>query len=171
MARKFITERELAFIDKINKELIQKVVGQETYYYAISLEKSQINSLYGESINKVWEPPVLVNARVLYDNANSTNTSFGVDSKYTAEVYYHRLELDERNVRPTEGDFIEFGGIFYEITSVTQPQIVFGQINNKVMTKCICIPSREGQFQAGGISSEGKDNSHTIENTKHREDS
>lgn len=168
MARKFVTERELVFIGKINKELIQKVVGQETYYYAISAEKSSINSLYGESINKVWDPPVLVNGRVLYDNPNSVNTSFGVDSKYTAEVYYHQLELEERNVRPTEGDFIEFGGIFYEITSVTQPQIVFGQINNKVMTKCTCIPSREGQFQAGGNSSEGRNNTHPIENTKHK---
>lgn len=170
MARKFVTERELAFIDKINKELIQRVIGQEISYHAISQEKSKVNSLYGESIQKVWDSPVLINARVLWDNTQSASTSFGMDSKYTAEVYFHHLELQERNVQPREGDFLEFGNVFFEITSVTQPQIVFGQINNRLMTKCICVPSREGQFQAGSKSSEGVQNTHPIENSKHRKD-
>jgi hypothetical protein len=170
MARKFVTEREIAFIDAINKELIQKVVGQEVSYYAISLEKSRVHRLYDEAIEKVWDPPVMLNARILWDNAQSITTNMGVDSKYSVEVYFHDLELRDRNVRPKEGDFIEFGQVFFEITSVTQPQIVFGQINNRLMTKCICVPSREGQFQAGSRSSEGVDNTHPVENSKHRED-
>ena len=170
MAKKFITERELAFIDRINKELIQRVTGQEISYYAISLEKSSVNKLYDEAIEKVWDPPVLVNARVLWDNMTSTAGAFGVDSKYSCEVYFHSLELKERNVEPKEGDFVEFGQMFFEITSVTQPQIVFGQINNRLMTKCVCVPSREGQFQAGGSSSENVDNTHPISNTKHKKD-
>jgi len=168
MARKFITERELDFIGRINHELIKKVVGQEISYYEIDLERSKVNRLYEESIEKVWKSPVMVNARVLWDNPSSNTTNFGVDSKYTAEVYFHTLELNERNVRPKEGDFVEFGQVFFEITSVTQPQIVFGQVNNRIMTKCICVPSREGQFQSGGRSSEGVDNTHPIENTKHK---
>lgn len=168
MARKFITERELAFISRINKELIQKVVGQEVSYFEIDLQKSKANRLYDEAIEKVWKPPVLVNARVLWDNPSATSTNFGIDSKYTAEVYFHRDELDNRNVSPKEGDFLEFGQVFFEITSVTTPQIVFGQVNNRIMTKCICVPSREGQFQSGGRSSEAVENTHPIENTKHK---
>lgn len=170
MARKFITEREIAFIHRVNHELIQKVVGQEISYYAISLEKSRVDDLYREAVEKVWDPPVLINARVMWDNTQSSSTTFGVDSKYNLEVYFHKLELDERNVKPKEGDFIEFGGVFFEITSVTQPQIVFGQVNNKIMTKCVCVPSREGQFSAGGESGEGVSNTYPIENTKHRND-
>lgn len=166
MARKFITTHELAFISKINHELIQYVVGQEVSYYAISLEKSRVHRLYDEAVEKVWDPPVLVNARVLWDNPQSATSQYGVDSKYTAEVYFHTDELDARNIRPKEGDFVEFGQVYFEITSVTQPQIVFGQVNNRIMTKCICVPSREGQFQAGGKSSEGVDNSHPIENSE-----
>ena len=168
MARKFVTERELAFIGRINKELIQKVVGQEVSYYEIDLERSKAHRLYDEAIEKVWKPPVKVNARVMWDNPASNSTNFGVDSKYTAEVYFHTQELDDRDVRPKEGDFIEFGQVYFEITSVTQPQIVFGQVNNRIMTKCVCVPSREGQFQAGGRSSEAVDNTHPIENTKHK---
>jgi hypothetical protein len=170
MARKFITERELAFIDKINKELIQKVTGQEISYYAISLEKSRTHKIYNEAVEKVWDPPVKVNARVLWDNTQSAATSFGVDSKYSCEVYFHSLELKDRNVQPKEGDFVEFGEVFFEITSVTQPQIVFGQVNNRLEVKCVCVPAREGQFAAGGRNSEGIRNTHPIENTKHIKD-
>lgn len=165
MAKKFITDNELAFISKINHELIQSVVGQEVNYYAISLDHTQVHRLYNEAIKKTWYPPVKVNARVLWDNPNSESTHLGVDSRYTAEVYFHTDELVERNVLPREGDFVEFGQVFFEITSVTQPQIVFGQINNKIMTKCICTPSREGQFQAGSQSDQDVDNSHPVENS------
>ncbi len=168
MARKFITERELAFIARINRELIQKVVGQEVSYYEIDLEKSRVHRLYEEAIEKTWKPPVLVNARVLWDNPSSVHNVIGIDSKYTAEVYFHTDELNDRNVSPKEGDFIEFGQVFFEITAVTQPQIVFGQVNNRIMTKCVCVPSREGQFQAGNDSSQAIDNSHPITNTKHK---
>lgn len=170
MSRKFITQREIDFIGKINKELIQKVTGTEVHYYAISLEKSRVNRLYDEAVEKVWEPPVKIFGRVLYDNPQSATTGRGVDSVYNIEVYFHELELTDRNVVPKEGDFIEFGQVFYEITSATQPQIVFGQVNNKVMTKCVCVRSREGQFQAGGRTSEGVDNTHPIENTQHIRD-
>lgn len=168
MARKFITERELAFIAKINKELIQHVTGEEVTYYAISLEKSRVNDLYDEAVEKVWEAPVKINARILWNNEQTKTSNFGVDSIYSIEVYFHKLELDERNVSPKEGDFIEFGDVFFEVTSATQPQIVFGQINNKVMTKCTCVVSREGQFAAGSDTSKGIRNTHPVENTKHK---
>ena len=166
MARKFITDHELAFISKINHELIQYVVGQEINYYAISVEHTKAHRLYNEAIKKTWNPPVKVNARVLWDNPNSVSTTLGVDSKYTAEIYFHTDELRERNVLPKEGDFVEFGQVFFEISSVTQPQLVFGQVNNKIMTKCVCVPSREGQFQAGGQSDQEIDNTHPIDNSK-----
>lgn len=170
MARKFITERELDFIDRVNKELIQKVVGQEISYYAIRADLSLIDDLYQESVEKVWDAPVKVNARILWNNDSVATTNKGSDSKYSPEVYFHKLELEERNVVPRDGDFVEIGEVFFEITSVTTPQIVFGQLNNRLMVLCRCTPAREGQFAAGSDSSRGVRNTHPIENTKHRED-
>ena len=166
MARHFITQREINFINDRTKELIQRVVGEEVIYYAISLEKTSSHRLYGEAVKKTWQAPVRINALVLYENDSVSSTNFTLDSKYRLEVYFHAQELLERNVSPREGDFVEYGEIFYEITQVTQPQVVFGQVNNKVMKKCTCVPSREGQFQAGGKDDEGVDNSHPIENSQ-----
>jgi hypothetical protein len=165
MARKFITSLELDFIHRINNELIQRVVGQEVFYYAISTESTRVVDIYNESIRKTWNAPVSINARVRFQNENTTSTQFGQDSKYLMEVEFHTHELIERNVVPKEGDFIEFGQIFFEISSVTKPQLVFGQVQDRIMTKCVCTQAREGQFQAGADSSHGVDNTHPIENS------
>lgn len=163
---KFISDREIAFINKINRELIQRVVGQEVVYYEISLKETQSNKLYGEAPQKVWKPPVKVNALVRFDNSTTVAGSMGMDSKYSLDVFFHNEELTDRNLLPKEGDFIEFGQIFFEIMSVTQPKLTFGQFNAKIMTKCSCTPSREGQFAAGGNTQQGIDNSHPVPQRK-----
>jgi hypothetical protein len=164
MARKFVGTREIAFIDSIVRELHQHVVDEEIYYYAIMLDRTKVDDLYNEAIKKVWAAPVRVTARVMYDNPTTKSGLFGPDSEYASEVYFHSDELLQRNLKPREGDFIEYGEVYYEITAVTKPQLVFGQINNKLMTKCKLIPSREGQFAAGSNSNQNRIHSHPVEN-------
>lgn len=158
--KKFITEKHIEFINRVNKLLIQKIVGQEVIYYAVSLKHSNVHRFYRESVEKTTAAPVRVNALVSYNNPNTTSTNHGLDSKYELEVYFHNQELIERNLVPKEGDFIEFGEIFFEITSVTQPQLIYGEPHNKIMTKCICVPAREGQFQFGSDSEKDVSNTH-----------
>lgn len=166
MPRKFATQREIDFVNNIAKEVIQKVVGQEVIYYAILPDQTQFNDLYQEAVRKTWAKPVRVNALVRYDNLQEKTVAQGQDEVYQLEVYFHRKELDERNLVPRAGDFVEFGQVFYEISSVTQPQMIFGQVNNLLMKKCMCVPSREGQFAAGGETFERVDNTHPRENAQ-----
>ena len=161
MSKKFITSREMDFIDDIVKEFIQDVVQQEVNYYALSLPHTRVN-VYRESVEKVWASPIKINALVLYENTGVRTTSMGLDSQYRVDVHFHDAELVERNVDPREGDMIEFGSMYYEIASVTRPQLVYGQIHRKIAVKCSCVPSREGQFQAGSDSELLVDNSHPV---------
>lgn len=163
MSRKFITTKELDYIAEINRELIQEYVGQTVIYYAISEEHTVSHRLYHESVHKTWFSPVEINALVAWDNPGVDTTQFTLDSKYGLDVYFHTRELVERNVKPREGDFVEFGQVVFEITSVTQPQLVFGQVNEKIMTQCRCEPSREGQMQVHGDSAQFIDNTHPVE--------
>lgn len=163
MSRKFVTDREINFINAINHELIQAVVGQTVFYYAISIPETRVNDLYKEAVEKTWCPPVEINALVRYDSPVVVSTQFGPDTDYNLDVYFHLQELQERNVSPKEGDFLEFGQIFFEITSATEPQIIFGQINNKMMVKCTCVKSREEQFKAGGQSDRNIAHDHQIQ--------
>jgi hypothetical protein len=148
----------------VTKELLQGVVEEEVRYYAISLERSQVNELYEEAIRKVWSPPVAIDALVLWGQDATRVARFDLDAQYTLEVYFHKKELEERNVKVHEGDFVEYDGKFFEISSATEPQIVFGQVNNKVMVKCTCVVSREGQFAAGADNTRSIRTEKNIEN-------
>ncbi len=164
MARKFVTQREVDFIDLITKELTQNVVGTYVDYYAISLEHTRVHELYGEAIEKVWSPPVRVNALVLYDNPSEVANRFSLDQRFNVEVYFHVRELRDRNVSVRTGDFVRHGRVFYEIASSTQPQLIYGQVNNKVMTKCVCVPARADQFSGGGWDAIDDERAENVEN-------
>lgn len=163
MARKFITEKEHALIASINREVIQRWVGQEVVYYPISREETAVHDVYGEAVEKQWLPPVRVNCLVAYDNPVVKSMDIGLDSEHTLDVYMHAAELVERNLVPREGDFLEFGQMFFEVSGVTEPHMVFGQINNQIMVKLSCVQAREGTFSAEAYSShEVDDGSHPV---------
>lgn len=155
-------------MEKLSKELIQNFVGQEIIYYAISVEESSVHDVYDEAVQKVWMQPVTLNARVKFNNSTTRSTGMGADSEYELEAYCHTKELIERNLKPREGDFVEFGQVVFEIASVTMPQMAFGQANNKIMTKLVCVPSREGQFKVGNATDEGIDNTTPVDHPRPR---
>lgn len=146
MSRLFLSNAEINFINSISKELIQRIVGQEVIYYSVSEEHTKTNDLYDEAIKKTVFTPVRINALIMYENPVQTNNNFTIDTQYRIECYFHKWELAERHVDIKEGDFIQFGTIVYEIETVTEPQIVFGQIENKVMSKVSCRVARQQQF-------------------------
>jgi len=147
MSRLFVTDKEKRFFDSITKELIQKIICQKVIYYAISDEHTNTHRLYDESIRKTTFRPVEVNALVLFDDPIQNVGEFSIDTVWHIEVYFNVEELKERNLIAREGDFLKFGDITYEIEKLTQPQIVYGQIEKSVMIKSVCRSSRKGQFE------------------------
>jgi len=164
VARKFITTRELGLIDRWSRELIQDFVQQEIIYYAISAEDSRVHDVYDEAVLKEYLQPVRINARVRYDQTATAAKGGNLDSTYEATVQLHPDECRQRNVVPREGDFIEFGQVVFEITTVAYAQPVFGQINDKLKFELTCVASREGQFKVDNLREDGVDNTHPIEN-------
>lgn len=149
----FVGEKEINFFNSINKELIQRVIAQKVIYYSVSEKHTKRNELYDEAISKVVYTPVEVNALVLYKDPVQNADKFSIDTVYSLEVYLHLHELEERNLIPREGDFLSYGNVVYEIEKLTQPQLTFGQINEKVMVKAECRVSRKSQFEVFGQNS------------------
>lgn len=162
MARKFVTTRELALVDSWNKELIQDTVKQRLIYWGISYEESQVHDVYDEAVTKEYYQPVEFMARVEFNQVATVANGGTLDSGYTLSVFAHREELDERNIRPREGDFIEYGQSVFEITTVGLTQPVFGQINDKLMIQLTCVPSRETQFKTDNVTIDNIDNTSQV---------
>lgn len=168
MARKFATSRELNLIKSWNKELIQGTVQQYIIYYAISSDESVIDDVYEEAVLKEYTQPVRVGARVQFEQSPTHMGGSVLDSDYQLTAWCQKDELNERNLNPREGDFIEYGQIVFEISSVAYDQPVYGQINDKIEVKLTCVPSREGQFKADNVTADGIDNTHPVETARPR---
>jgi len=143
----FVGHQEVSFFNSITKELIQKIVAQRVIYYSVSDQHTKSHQLYDEAVSKIVFPPVEINALVMYNAPTQNVTKFSVDTSYSLEIYFHSHELVERNIVPREGDFIKWENITYEVEQLTSPQIIFGQIQNKVMIKATCRVARKSQFE------------------------
>lgn len=157
MSRLFIQDQEIDFFNLIGKELIQDVVGQRIIYYSVSDKLTHSDTLYGEAVTKTVYTPVEINARILYNAPEQVVNSFSIDTVYSLEVYFLLHELEERGIVPREGDFIQYGNAFYEIQSLTKPQLAYGYIDHKVQMRAICRIAREGQFQLPPVDEEKLD--------------
>jgi hypothetical protein len=143
----FVGEMERNFFNNVTEELIEKIVAQKVIYYSVSEKHTKTHPLYDESAKKTVFTPVEIPALVLYNEPVQSANRFTIDTIYSIEVYMQYKELLDRNVTPREGDFCKYGKILYEIEQLTQPQIVFGQINNKVMLKAKCRVARQSQLE------------------------
>ena len=145
----FTGKKERDLVKKINDEIIERVIGQTILYYPISMEHTNFHPLYGEAINKTFLPPVRVHALVQWGGIASTNSNLGVDKKSSIDVFFNKRRLTEdQDLFVREGDFLSYGGKFYEIVTLGEPREIFGQTEHKMEVVAKCIKAREALFNA-----------------------
>lgn len=149
MARLFITPRELNFISDITKEIIKDVVGQKVYYYPVSEIKTKTHGVYNESLRKVFDNPIALDALVDNNFQNDTKIDkFGVDAQYKIEVYIQHRDLVDKGINVNIGDFFSFSDVFYEITERVFMRNIYGMPEHKDGVKLVGVKAREGLFTA-----------------------
>lgn len=153
----FRGKRDVAFVKAINRELIERVIGEKITYYPISQQFSEIN-FYGESKEKLIDPPIEIYALIEWQDQEVTTTEYGQDRIYLLQVFILNEYLEQIEVNPKEGDMIDFGGIKYEITKISEPNLIFGKASEKIGKSLSCRSVREGTFKISisGSSDEAK---------------
>ena len=144
----FFGKNERNLVKQVNDELIERVIGQQVVYYSIDLERTNYHPLYGEAIVKSFLPPVRVFALVEYDGIQTKfDTNIGLDKEATITVHFHKRRLTEdQDLFVREGDFVLYGDIYYEITVLSEPKQIFGQVDHKMEISAKCVRAREGLF-------------------------
>jgi len=148
MSRLFITEREVNFINDIAKEVVKDVIGQKIYYFPISEVKSQIHDVYEESINKVFDNPIEINALVKYQPQEIRANFFGSEEFYTIEVYAQERDLLDKGITILEGDFFSYGSVFFEVITAPDSNTIYGQVEHKGFLTITGKQARLGQFSS-----------------------
>jgi len=167
MARLFITPREIDFISDITKEVIKDVSGQKVYYYTVREDLTDIHDVYEEAPNKVFNPPIEIEARVEYEPEEIRTNKFGTEEFYTINVFFHERDLLDRDISVRAGDFFSYGDTFFEITSAVIETNVFGQIEHSIGTKVVGKQARLGQIDktAIGPTSESYSDKDAVQDT------
>jgi len=88
----FGSQRDFALIRHMNREILQDIVQQEAAYYKISLEDTEAN-IYGESMQKTFLSPVLLNCLVTRGDQTMTADEFGGDLTRTNSFAFLRDDL------------------------------------------------------------------------------
>ena len=143
----FLGEKERDLVKQVNDELIERVIGQVVAYYPVDLEHPNFHPLYNEAITKSFLPPVRVYALIDYGGEETRTDKYGVDKQTKITIHFHKRRLTEdQDLFVREGDFVAYGGGFYEIVSLKEPRELFGQQDRRMEITAECIRSREGLF-------------------------
>jgi len=123
----FVPQKEINLIDSMNEELIDDILGQYVDIYKISLDETNAN-VYGESTTKYYNVGFRVNCMLLYNEPETLHDEFGPDNNSSVEMYFQRNNLasGSLNFYPETGDIVDWNQHFWEINSVTEPQLIAG---------------------------------------------
>ena len=144
MARLFITPREIDFISDITKEVIKDIIGQKIFYYRVRDDLSSVHDIYEESRDKIFDPPIDIDAIVDWRPQEFKTNKFGVEEMSMIDIYIHRRDLIDKDLEVRTGGYFSFGRIFFEITSANDEKNLFGQVEYTVGTKLVGKQARRG---------------------------
>lgn len=146
MSRLFITTREIDFISDLTKEITKDVIGQVIYYYRIREDVSEVHEVYEESLEKIFDPPIEIEARVMWNPQDVKTDRYGLESTRQTEVYIHYRDMIDKGISLLEGDYFSFGADFFEVTSIKYDKIIFGQVEHVAGYTVIGKQARMGQI-------------------------
>ena len=128
----FVPQKEINLINDMNEELIDEIVGQSVDVYKVSIENTNEN-VYGESSTKYYDVGFRVNCLLLYNEPEIVQEDFGPDLNGSIEMYFQRENLSSGslNFYPEMGDIVDWNEQYWEVNSVTEPQLVAGHPNYK----------------------------------------
>ena len=122
----FVPKKEIDFIDSVNEELIDEIIGQSVDIYKVSIDNTEEN-VYGESTTKYFEVGFRVNCLIEFES-EITQDEFGADLDATMEMSFQRNNLSSGslNFYPEIGDIVDWNGYYWEIDGVKSPQLIAG---------------------------------------------
>ena len=123
----FIPQKEFDLINSMNEELIDDIVGQSVDIYKVNIEQTDDN-IYGESSTKYYNVGFRVNCMINYNEPETTYEDGIADVNSSIDMFFQRNNLSSGSLDffPEVGDIVNWNQHFWEINSVTEPQLIAG---------------------------------------------
>jgi len=143
MASRFYPQKDIDTFDKFNKELVgdlnsnkDGIICQPVVIYKVSVYDTEVN-MYGESSDgKVYKDGVQVTALITADDQTTTTDEFGPDLQQTSLFSFIRQSLVDISYVVEIGDIIDWNSGYWEISSISENQLIGGQTGNNHSVVC-----------------------------------
>jgi len=94
-------------------------------------------------------PPIRVHALVSWEGYKTTTNNFGIDRRPSITIHFHKRRLvEDQELFVREGDFVLFDNSHFEIVSLMEPKLLFGDAYSTMEIAAKCIKARQGIFDA-----------------------
>jgi len=137
MAQRYYGAKDLATIEKFNRELLGEpnksddgIIDQFVILYRTSVYETDTN-MYGEaSEGKVYQTPVKLPCIVDWEDFDFQYTDFGPDNKQNVSFSFQRAYLVEVNLKPDIGDILKWNEGYFEVNTYNENQLIGGNPDN-----------------------------------------
>lgn len=146
MPRLFITPKEVSLINDWTKEYVKDIVGQEIFYYPISIIKSKPHSIYDEAIRKFFDHPIRMPILAGVPERETRHNNFGLEHTTKLELFIQARDLIDKGLSLAEGDYFTYGESVYEITSYLATGNIFGLVEYVTSYKVEARLARPNEF-------------------------
>ena len=145
---RFFSQKDIDTFDKFNKELVGNlstgkdgIISQKVVIYKISAYDTEVN-MYGESADgKVYKQGVQVACLIAADDQTTTTDEFGPDLQQTILFSFVRKSLTDIGYVVEIGDIVDWNSGYWEISSISENQLVGGQtdFNHSVVCNAFLV--------------------------------
>lgn len=146
MSRLFIGPKEIQFINDLTKEYMKDITGFFAYLFPVSVEKSIVDDVYDEAIEKVFENPIKLDIIPEQPERKRTFTDFGYDRTAEFTFYVQPRDLIDKGISINPGDFVLFGSELYEVANIGSRDNIFGQAEYNATFPVTCRLARMGEI-------------------------
>lgn len=126
---KFVTTRDQLFFQGINNELIDDVITTSIIIYKPSIEDSDPDNVFEESVNKVWKVGIQLNCLIDRSDQTVDSNEFGSNNLQDIKFNINREDIKETNLYPEIGDIVDYDSKYYEVSNVIENQYIAGRFN------------------------------------------
>lgn len=133
--------RDISLFRHLNRELMNNIIEQKVGYYKVILDKTLPN-MYGESTEKIYNDPVLINCLIERGDTAPLTSDLGMDITRNMKFRFLRddlagIDLSSElgadgvgftyNIVPEVGDVLLWNNDYYEANNVNENQLIVGK--------------------------------------------
>lgn len=122
---KFFGPNDIKTLQRMSKELVEQIIDTNVLYSKMNVSQT-VQNFYGQSLHKQFSVPVSLQA-MIYHNPPTYLFDYQVTQQQDVQFKFLQTTLQDHNIYPQIGDVIIWRNQLWQITTITNEQLLAGR--------------------------------------------